>query len=218
MAAPPAAMGVVGLLAHTQHQAFALLSEVLGASFEGLSIAARHGRRKGLLNQRTMRRLERLDIATHVVRHATSPKLLALLTDLQDELAMALPQDCPAATHLEVPVPEAGYNTLDKEADQLPLEAARLSLDVSYSQSYPEEQATSATSAAVHGDTDRLFPGQRYPDEQATLATSADDRDEDLNDDSEEQATSATPMCKLPRLPPEHSELLYRQLMARVFA
>ena len=80
-------VGVVELLAGAQHRSFATLSEALGESFEGLTVAARMARRQGLLTPALARQCERLDVAAHFTRHITAQKAQSFLCRLHDEIA-----------------------------------------------------------------------------------------------------------------------------------
>ena len=79
-------LSAVGLLAGAQQASLAFLGEVLNQDFMGLSVAARAARRAGLLSSQEARRLVRLDEAAHVARHATSPRMEALLTGMRESV------------------------------------------------------------------------------------------------------------------------------------
>ena len=82
----PMSLSAVGLLAGAQQASLAFLGEVLNQDFMGLSVAARAARRAGLLSSQEARRLVRLDEAAHVARHATSPRMEALLTGMRESV------------------------------------------------------------------------------------------------------------------------------------
>ena len=73
---------VVSLLAATQHHSLVMLSDALDAPYTGLTVAARHAQRAGLIKKGLARRLANLDIATHVARHMTKQKSQSFLDKL----------------------------------------------------------------------------------------------------------------------------------------
>ena len=81
------AESVVGLFAAAQHASLATLSAQMGVNYEGLSVAARAGRKAQLISQSLAKRLVRLDVAAHFVRHMTSAKVAEIAASLAHELA-----------------------------------------------------------------------------------------------------------------------------------
>jgi hypothetical protein len=58
---------------------------------DGLTTASRSARRRGLVSPATARRMERLDVAMHVVRHISTARVQLVADDLLAELAKTLP-------------------------------------------------------------------------------------------------------------------------------
>ena len=80
---------VVELLAGAQFNALSAISDALGeaADFQGLTMAAKCARRRGLVSPNLARRLERLDMAAHVARHCTRGRMQAIVAELVRALA-----------------------------------------------------------------------------------------------------------------------------------
>ena len=81
-----AQLGVVGLLADAHHAALCRLASLTGDDFTGLAVAARVCRRKQVISTTKTRKLERVDVAMHVVRHLTAQRVTSFLSDLDHEL------------------------------------------------------------------------------------------------------------------------------------
>ena len=79
------------ILAYGQHQLACLLSTALDASFEGISIAARAARQRGLLPPDMARNCERLDVAAHWARHSTVAKMDLFIKEVAAALSAPAP-------------------------------------------------------------------------------------------------------------------------------
>lgn len=84
--------GVVGILSAAQHSSLCLLSDTMQSDFIGLAVAARAARRSGVISGVMARKLERLDFATHIARHATKQRMNGFLSTLVAEVAMKKPK------------------------------------------------------------------------------------------------------------------------------
>ena len=78
---------VIGVLTSSHISALQAIETALGGTFMGLAAAARTAKRARRLTPRTCRRLERLDLAMHVARHATTGRMAELLEEVAAELA-----------------------------------------------------------------------------------------------------------------------------------
>ena len=79
--------GVVGLLADTQHTAMQVVSAPTGGDHQGLSVAAREARRRGLLSGTMANKLANLDISAHMARHTTRARMAAFLVALSADVS-----------------------------------------------------------------------------------------------------------------------------------
>ena len=79
----------VGLLAEGQHFALSTLCGVLGADYQGLSVAARAACRAQVISKPTSKRLQRLDEAAHWARHVSRQRIDRLGDELSEEIAAA---------------------------------------------------------------------------------------------------------------------------------
>ena len=71
MAGEALGIGLVGLLADAQSRCLVLLCDKMNFDGEGLTVAAREAKRRGLVTGPMCKKLGRLDIAAHVARHFT---------------------------------------------------------------------------------------------------------------------------------------------------
>ena len=78
---------VIGVLTSTHISALQSIETALGGTFMGLAVAARTAKRANRLSPKTCRRLERLDLAMHVARHATAGRMAELLDQVATELS-----------------------------------------------------------------------------------------------------------------------------------
>ncbi len=100
---------MVGLLAETHNRVMCMLSEKMGGGHNGLTIIARAARVQKLIDNRMAKKIERLDVAFAVVRHASPQKLIAFMEELQimlksDEMAYLYQQPKKSRHDKEVPV------------------------------------------------------------------------------------------------------------------
>ena len=77
---------VHGMLSSLHGACFRQLSTKLKECHEGLTVAARQGRRQGIITAGLAKRLERLDIAVAYTRHASRPKLQKFLAEFEQQL------------------------------------------------------------------------------------------------------------------------------------
>ena len=87
----------VVLLGRTQHRTLCMLSALLGGTFEGVTVAARSAKNKGLISPALARRCERLDGAAHFARHATAEKMHSFLLSFAEATGACIPEGPPHA-------------------------------------------------------------------------------------------------------------------------
>ena len=138
---------VVGVIAEAHLAALQAIESKMGATYMGLAVAARSARRAGRISVRICRRLERLDMAWHVVRHTTSGRL----TELANELSADLEKD---------PDPAGlGKGSGGKaRIDAIELEEGESAVDVTEKMGKRYEYLSSQV-AAVHGEDRRSENG-----------------------------------------------------------
>eukprot|EP00969_Alexandrium_andersonii_P221948 9802902-Alexandrium_andersonii.AAC.1 len=143
------------LIASVHGSAFRALSNHLDADVQGLTIAARLARKRGLLSAGLARRLERLDIAFAVSRHINKKKGKDLLGELYAELQ--------APGSLDFNVPEA----VDSGAPSVPPAASEhpLSAQASSSEAGGDMLAWSAADGTVSSDSDHAGERTSAPTE-----------------------------------------------------
>ena len=75
------AMSVTSLLSDLHGEAFRVLCGHTGRSHEGLTVAARYGKRLKIISGPTTKRMERIDVAFHVATHINNFKSSEYLND-----------------------------------------------------------------------------------------------------------------------------------------
>ena len=86
-------MNVVANLAELHSNCFELLSTKLKGDFAGLTVAARAARRQRLIRPSMARKMEKVDIANAVARHAQTYRCRALFEALLAEVSRVTAQD-----------------------------------------------------------------------------------------------------------------------------
>ena len=94
--------GVPGILADLHSAAFRQISTALAEDHIGLTVAARSAKRAGIISPAQAKRLERLDISLHFVRHLTSQRAASILETLTKEVQASATPSPPG------PVPRSG--------------------------------------------------------------------------------------------------------------
>ena len=79
------------ILAYGQHRLMCLFSTALDASFEGVTIAARTAKQRGLLPSDMARTCERLDVAAHCARHSTVARMDLFIQEVAAALSGPVP-------------------------------------------------------------------------------------------------------------------------------
>ena len=64
-----------------------VVSALTGGDHQGLSVAAREARRRGLLSGTMARKFANLDISTHMARHKTRARMVAFLDELSADVS-----------------------------------------------------------------------------------------------------------------------------------
>ena len=95
---PVGLMSVTSLLAELHGEAFRALCSASGRSHEGLTVAARAAKKLRIISGLTAKRMERIDIAFHMVCHVNEHKVADCLGDLRSEITSARNHVPPAST------------------------------------------------------------------------------------------------------------------------
>jgi hypothetical protein len=111
---------VAGLLASLPGRLLRTLSRKASRDFQGLSQAARWHRCRGFLGEELTKKLHRIDVALHVVRHLTAPRASAFIQAVLGELAVsaARPDGEPAPGTSAMPQAKAMKAQLEQQPQQ----------------------------------------------------------------------------------------------------
>ena len=93
--------------------------------FQGITVAAKHQRRRGLLSPVQSKRIEKVDIAYHIVRHITDASSKQFLKEVTEQLQTQSPAT-PTTPRTEaehpqgqVPATSVGHTTVQAVTEQL---------------------------------------------------------------------------------------------------
>lgn len=147
------------LLAWAHGACLRRLTGVMDMHFEGLAVAARRARRDGIIDNKRAKKLERLDIAYAVVRHASVPRMRDFVQDIegvlkkQDEFAGEkfgreefMSKECLNLEGKDIAVQAPGLAADTEQEDLRDLRSDLVALQATFEQRF-EEVKLSATSA-----------------------------------------------------------------------